>query len=492
MHFYVSDLPVHKSGPHYQAASNENCDDVDENTLLREILMVKEKTESMDREVTEDRKQNKEFWRKMQTSIDTMHKIDNSAELLRRMESVMSRIDTIDEEFQQYKTDVKLGSDEVESKMTVFSQQMESINSIVNYSKKQINENRQEIGEISSTIKKRFHGVEEELNSLKNIHHNVIQRSNASQSEPRLREYKKELSSVKREMQDFRDSLHGWALVISIVIVVSGVCLSAVTFWPSNKRHVFDFNFKQIKQDFPSETDRFWSSIFAPIHRVILEEDPSRPAVIVIATKRSTRTAAECLTRKVATMVEALYGLVPGKSDPYLTLEAQDMKALNPGVARSKLENLLSSNFEQGHVAMVIHDLGSLPSEAAALLHAYGDHESAHFRKAVILATTYLETAVTLNAGEVETHLLNGWEELEKDVLKPLLSRVGNNVAIMSTEITIDYCNTWKYLGMWNSSVSGHGYASSEDYLGGKLCYCTYVISFVSCFFNIPSFLFKP
>ena len=277
----------------------------------------------------------------------------------------------------------------------------------------------------------------------------------------------KQSSSAQKRSCDLRDFVLGCVFGISILIAVcvaSGVCLTSIasmTLWPSNfpasvesnneitinKPHELGFNMEQLKQDFPSETERFWSSMFAPIHRVVQEGDPARPAVILIATKRSTRTVAECLARKVATVIEALYDLVPGKSDPYLTLEAQEMKALTPSEARSEMANVLSSNFEQGHMTAVIHDLGTLPPEAAALLHAYCDHESAHFRKAVLLLTAYLEPAVALTVAEVEAYLLNAWDELGKDVLKPLLSRVGNNIAIMSTERNLDHCNIWRYFG---------------------------------------------
>ena len=186
--------------------------------------------------------------------------------------------------------------------------------------------------------------------------------------------------------------------------------------------------------------------MFAPIDRLIQQDDPSRPAVILIATARSTRTVAECLVRKVATMVEALYDLVPvpGKSDPYLTLEPKEMKALTPNEARSEMENVLSSNFEEGHIAAVIHDLGFLPPEAAVIMHAYCRRKSTRFQKAVILATTYLDPGVTLTPRQVEAYLSNDWKELGEDKLNNLLSMFANYVAVMATERTVDHCSTWE------------------------------------------------
>ena len=270
----------------------------------------------------------------------------------------------------------------------------------------------------------------------------------------------KQSPSAQKRSCDLRDFVLGCVLGISILIAVcvgSGVCLTSIasmTPWPSNfpapvenkdemtmnKPYALGFNVEQMKQDFPSETERFWSSMFAPINRVVEEGDPSRPAVILIATTRSTRTVAECLARKVATVVEALYDLIPGKSDPYLTLEAQEMKALTPSAARSEMENVLSGNFGEGHIAAVIHDLGALPSEAAVIMHAYCRHKSTRFQRAVILATTYLDPDVTLTAGQVEAYLSNAWKELGEDILNNLLSKFVNNVAVMTAEGTVDHC----------------------------------------------------
>ena len=301
---------------------------------------------------------------------------------------------------------------------------------------------------------------------------------NAIENREKFKETKEKLSTLGETMDEQYEK-HGqafsliriWLFIISLllsILIVKDMGVHEIArsievssyLWPTdipdpiendagmtvNKHNDFDFNVKQIKQDFPSETDRFWSSVFAPIYRVIQEDDPSRPAVILIATTRSTRTVAECLSRKVATIVEALYDLIPGKSDPYLTLEAQELKASSSDEARSDMETALNNNFDQGHMVAVIHDLGSLPPEVAALLHAYCDHESAHYRKAVILATAYLEPEMTLTVGAVEAYLLNTWEKLGIDLLKPLLSRVGNNIAIVSRDNTIDQCNPWQYL----------------------------------------------
>ena len=210
------------------------------------------------------------------------------------------------------------------------------------------------------------------------------------------------------------------------------------------KISVLDSKMDQIKLHFHGEHDRFWSSLFAPIRRIIQEEYPSRPAVVLIAIRRSSRSVAECLVSEVANLVESFFG-IKHEDGSYVTLDAEALQ-LNPNKAKSEMDKALSDNYQRPHKVAVIHDLGSLPPDAAALLHAYCDNESAHFRKAVLLATVYMEPGTVMDIEEVEAYLLNCWEELEKDLLKPLLSRVANNIALMeSNDIIYDFCETWYF-----------------------------------------------
>ena len=205
----------------------------------------------------------------------------------------------------------------------------------------------------------------------------------------------------------------------------------------------FDTTMSNIQANYPNEGSRFWSSLFAPVRRIIQEKNPSRPAVVLIATTRSYSSIAERLSQEVASLVETLYDL-NDNSDTYITLEAAHMTSLDPDEAKLQMDHALSDNYQRRHMVAVIHDIGFLPATAATLLHAYCDHESAHFKNVVLLATLYLEPGVTLCNEEVEAYLSDVWQELEEDVLKPLVSRVANNIAIMEPrDITNIVCETW-------------------------------------------------
>ena len=144
--------------------------------------------------------------------------------------------------------------------------------------------------------------------------------------------------------------------------------------------NTFHSKMRNIQSSFPDEADRFWSSILAPISKIIQEVNPSRPDIVLIANTGPCGAIAEYLSREVALLLENVYDL-NDNSDTYITLEAAHLNSLDPSEAKSQMDQALSDNYKRRHIVAVIHDLGSLPATAATLLHTYCDHESAHFKK---------------------------------------------------------------------------------------------------------------
>ena len=89
-------------------------------------------------------------------------------------------------------------------------------------------------------------------------------------------------------------------------------------------------------------------------------------------------------------------------SDTYLTLEATELNSLNPSEAKLQMDHALSENYKRRHMVAVIHDIGSLPATSVTLLPAYCHRKSAHFKKAVLLATVYMEDEIKFSADDVE------------------------------------------------------------------------------------------
>jgi len=66
------------------------------------------------------------------------------------------------------------------------------------------------------------------------------------------------------------------------------------------------------------------------------------------------------------------------------------------------------------------------------MLHAYCDNENAPYKNVTILTTVQMSSPA--NANSIEDVLGDAWSELGNDKLPALLSRVANNIAIVTSE----------------------------------------------------------
>ena len=209
----------------------------------------------------------------------------------------------------------------------------------------------------------------------------------------------------------------------------------------SGQLNTLELKINELKLKFPTEDeDVFWGVVFDPIRSMFQEGDTVPPAVILISTSRSNRDIAECLIREVAMLVETLFE-VDGNTKPYITIEPIRMRLMDPGEARDKLERALISNYQEGHITAVIHDLGYLPLETIDLLHSYYDPTTSQYRKVILLTTVYLDPMVIPMSGEeVKASLRDEWKEIGKEVLDPLMSIISNNIAIMTSMESDELC----------------------------------------------------
>ena len=162
--------------------------------------------------------------------------------------------------------------------------------------------------------------------------------------------------------------------------------------------------------------------------------------MLLIATSRANRDIAECLVRELVIIAETLYGM-DGPEDPYITIEPIRIRLIDPGVVRDKLDKALSSNYERGHVVAVIHNLSYMPLETVGILHFYIDHTSLRYQNTILLATVYIEQNIIPSCKtDVAAYLLDNWEEIEKDILNPLMRIVANSIVIMVTKEVGEFC----------------------------------------------------
>ncbi len=197
----------------------------------------------------------------------------------------------------------------------------------------------------------------------------------------------------------------------------------------------FERKLQEIRELFPGQSKRFWTVIKAAIKRVLKDPVPLQPAVILVAGPDGSRDFLLCLARKIASAVSEAY-----KSTETVIEHLHSTSAFNssPDDIKLLLDNKLSSGFHNGARTAIIHNLAEIPGKSAMMFHAYCDNENAPFKDVAIMFTVELSNhSSVFSERDVEEFLQTRWtEHLDIDRVTPLLSRIGNNIAVYSKEPT--------------------------------------------------------
>ncbi len=243
---------------------------------------------------------------------------------------------------------------------------------------------------------------------------------------------------------------------VSIIIVLLAVFLfhsllmvrqetsNATTQTPLVDRDVIKERFMssvlELKEKFPHQTSRFWSTVSAATKRIIKDEHPIQPAVLLISAPDGAYRLGDCIVRYIADIITDVHEALPSTtlniSDSLISLSAADAKV--------KLEQHLTRNLGKGSKVVVVHGLHDLQPLAAMLLHAFCDNENAPYKDVVLAFTLHVKHPGSVRERDVERFLHKIWgSDLDTDNLSALLSRVANNIAIVqheSNEVLQNHC----------------------------------------------------
>lgn len=201
----------------------------------------------------------------------------------------------------------------------------------------------------------------------------------------------------------------------------------------------FTQDLKEFKENFPQQDKHTWITFSSAIKRIIVDDYPAQPAVILLGTTKGGRKLADCMARKLAKLVNQAYNASP----PVVIDVSTEYRSLSPGDAKLALEEKFEENFQSGSRSVNLLGLEDLDGRTAMILHSYCDNENAPHKKAAIIFTFEVEeTEIPSRDGNpnvaerfVEDSLGNEWKKsLNIDDTHALLSRVANNVVIINEE----------------------------------------------------------
>ena len=195
----------------------------------------------------------------------------------------------------------------------------------------------------------------------------------------------------------------------------------------------FRTSFGDLRAEFPSQSSRFWNILRAATEGVLSKVKPIRPAVILLASDNSSVDTALCVARRFATVVAASYPAPRRRT----SMDCADFIGCKADEFKHKLHGTLEEGLSAGSKVAVVDNLQFIPGGASVVFHGYCDTENAPYLDVTFLLTLHMQDVVIYEADDaiVEDFLDRVWsEEVERENLAALYSRIANSIAFVNRE----------------------------------------------------------